>query len=71
MSYPKSDPNYEGKGMRRLTRSHGDTLEAVMDFHEELSKDLGRNISYEFNEYHKARLFTPPPRPPWMTLPDP
>ena len=55
-SYPQSEPNYEGKGMRRLTRSLGDTLEAVMDFHEELSKELGRNISYEFTSYLKARL---------------
>ncbi len=59
-SYPKSEPNYEGKGMRRLTRSLGDTLEAVLDFHEELSKDLGRNIGYEFNAYHKTRLGASP-----------
>jgi len=58
-SYPKSEPNYMGVGMRRLYKSAPDIIEAYDDFLIELSKETGRNFCYEFNEYFKNRLSAP------------
>lgn len=37
-------------------RDVGDLLADYMDFLEILSKEVERNLNYEFNEFHKERL---------------
>lgn len=54
-SYPKAKPNYKAVGKPRLGKSSLGIVTAYMDFLEELSKEFGRNLSYEFNEYLKIR----------------